>query len=227
MRLALFQKLLQKGEYDRLLHILLRAFPKECNEDVRAVCQVLFLKKGCSCANIYYLNESVDWRLLSGESIRMPYRLCLEDSDLDDPSLTRQQQVILDCILTRSCNGYQRQRSLERLLAGELPEFALPYVVKLCDEYVVEILQVVYKRLSPADRLRCRALCARNIDYIKRAHSHMISYWAEFYRGDCYRYKDYIGRKLYAECFGYRKTGQRMIETVAERSACDENSSNS
>jgi len=227
MRLALLQRILRKREYDRLLRILLRAFPKECNEDVRAVCQVLFLKKGCSCANVYYLNESVNWRLLSGESIRMPYRLCIEDSAYNAPSLTHQQQVILDCVLTRSCNGYQRQRSLERLLAGKLPDFALPYVVKLCDEYVVEILQVVYERLSLEDRSRCRALCVENIDYIRRAHSRMISYWAEFYRWDCYRYRDYIGRKLYAECFGYRKTGQRNIEIVAERSVCDENHRNS
>ena len=227
MRFFLFERLILKKEYSRLHRAVLRGFPKDCAEDVESVFEILTLKKSCPCADVYYLDQPTEWLLLSGEKICMPYRLCLEDSDLDAPSLTSRQQVILDCIFTRSCNGYQRQRSLERLLAGELPEFALPYVVKLCDEYVVEILQVVYERLSPADRLRCRALCVRNIDYIKRAHSRMISYWAEFYRGDCYRYKDYIGRKLYAECFGYRKTGQRVIETVAERSVCDENSSNS
>jgi len=40
----------------------------------------------------------------------------------------------------------------------------------------------------------------------------MISYWNEYYRYDCYRFKDYIGKKLYSECFGYNKTGQKAIQ---------------
>ena len=39
----------------------------------------------------------------------------------------------------------------------------------------------------------------------------MISYWNEYYRYDYYRYKEYIGKKLYGECFGYNKTGQKSI----------------
>ena len=114
--------------------------------------------------------------------------------------------------MSRSSDGYVREEHIKELLKTDLPEWAIPYVIKICDEYVIEILQTVYDSLSRQDCRKYKEICALNFEYIKRAHTRMISYWNEFYRWDCYRYENYIGKKLYLDCFGYSKTGQKSIK---------------
>ena len=114
--------------------------------------------------------------------------------------------------MSRSSDGYVREKHIKALLKSDPPVWAMPYVIKICDEYVVEILQTVYDLLISRDCTEYRRLCALNFDYLKRAHTRMISYWNEVYRWDCYRYCDYIGKKLYRDCFGYFRTGQKTIK---------------
>lgn len=48
--------------------------------------------------------------------------------------------------------------------------------------------------------------CLENIESFCKSYNRMISYWNEYYK---YKYKDfqqYIGRKLFRECFGYSKS---------------------
>ena len=122
------------------------------------------------------------------------------------------QSVIAARLMSRSSDGYVREEHIKELLKTDLPEWAIPYVIKICDEYVIEILQTVYDSLSRQDCRKYKEICALNFEYIKRAHTRMISYWNEFYRWDCYRYENYIGKKLYLDCFGYSKTGQKSIK---------------
>lgn len=67
------------------------------------------------------------------------------------------QKEILYCIYTRSCNGYIREKYLKELLKLDFDYWAIPFIVKLSDEYIVEILEVIYDKLK-----------IRNNDDIKR-----------------------------------------------------------
>lgn len=187
------------------------AFPAELPQDVEAVCKAMSTNSNAFNGALFR-NESSKWKLPSGEMIKIPYRIYVGDSLLTGHRMTDMQRLIYHCIFSRSYDGYLRQKHIEALLTSDLPDWAIPYVIKICDEYVKEILEVVYQTLQGGNNERYKALCALNLDYFKLGHSRMISYWNEFYRYDCYRYNDYVGKKLYSECFGYNKTGQKAIK---------------
>ena len=212
----LFPKRNKKFPFKRksksVLTQLQRAFPASCAADVQAVFNALADTTPLNVNELaFFFDNLTDWQLCSGERITLPYRI-LSDAQLrTQAKLTPTQEIIWHCIGSRSLDGYVRLRHIEALLDAELPEWALPYVIKICDEYVVEILQTVYTALSARDCTAYKRICALNLDYIKLGHSRMISYWNEFYRWDYYRYADYVGKKLYRDCFGYGKTGQKSI----------------
>jgi len=116
------------------------------------------------------------------------------------------ERLILHCIYSRNCDGYVRQKHVKELLSTNIPEWVIPYIVKVCDEYVVEILQMVYEKLEGKNTDVIRQFCANNKKIFCRSYNRMISYWNEFYREDCYRFDDYVGRKLFIECFGATRT---------------------
>lgn len=86
----------------------------------------------------------------------------------------------------------------------------MPYILKLSAEYVVEILDDIYKGLRTRDNTQFRAFCANNPYMFRRFYTRMVSYWNEFYRQDCYRFHDYVGYRLYKECFGYNRKYERI-----------------
>ncbi|MBQ4139967.1 MAG: hypothetical protein IJD70_01400 [Clostridia bacterium] len=185
-----------------------RAFPLCLRNDVEQICKKIIIVN-----NRFHYDDSTKWLLSSGEIIAIPYRIVLkEPNNSFESSLTQTQKNIYHCIMSRNSDGYIREKHIKALLEKEPPEWAIPYIIKICDEYVVEILQTVYDAINQRDCRKYREICSLNFDYIKRAHTRMISYWNEYYRWDCYRYKDYIGKKLYRDCFGYTKTGQKEIK---------------
>ena len=204
---------------NRLLTKLIQAFPKEYTADVEAVFKGLTTKTNAyktveyyACNRSFYSDETTEWSLLSGEKIKIPYRVYLSDKLVFQNKLTARQQLIYHCIFSRCYDGYVRQKHIEALLDSDIPEWAMPYIIKICDEYVYEILEVIYQKLKTRNCETYKALCQRNFDYFKLGHCRMISYWNEYYRYDCYKYKNYLGKKLYGECFGYNKTGQKSIQ---------------
>lgn len=150
--------------------------------------------------------------MLPGKKITIPYRIYVSDKLIFPNELTVRQKLIYHCIFSRSYDGYIRQKHLEALLDSDPPGWVMPYIVKICDEYVKEILGTVYQKLQGKSCEKYKALCEINFDYFRLGHCRMIRYWNEYYRYECGRYKEYIGKKLYGECFGYNKTGQKSIK---------------
>ena len=189
------------------------AFPRAYGDDVRYICSRLSFRSA-SPFGLFFSAEDSAWTLRSGETVRIPYRIYLEDVFEAYDTLTPRQRIVYHCIFSRSYDGHVREKHVLALLECEESDALMPYVVKLCDEYVAEILQTVYHRLHLRDCTAYREFCSVNLDRVKLGHSRMISYWNEFYRIDCYRYRDYIGRRLYGECFGYGKTGQKQVHVT-------------
>ncbi|SES44591.1 hypothetical protein [Psychrobacillus sp. OK032] len=142
--------------------------------------------------------------------IRFPYRIYyIDSSDEVIDNLSPRQKMILHCIYSRSCDGFVRQMHIYSLLQMDYEDWAIPYIVKICDEYVVEILEMTYDILKEQDTVRIKRFCLENIVPFCKSYNRMISYWNEYYR---YRYNNfhkYIGRKLFRDCFGYSKSMER------------------
>lgn len=146
---------------------------------------------------------------LEGELIRVPNRIYLIEPDCLPSLLDPEEQAVIDCIYSRSCDGFVRERSVRSLLNLEqLPVWTIPYLVKVCDEYVVEILQAVYEGLEGREDERILQFCAENPVQLQRSYARMTSYWNEFYRSACPNFRDYVGRRLFLHCFGILRCGR-------------------
>ena len=184
-------------------------FPNNLRDDVSKVVRLIPIKTysnvsiGTSEQTIQYSQDSVE--------IKFPYRMYyIDNSDEVINKLELQQKMILHCIYSRSCDGFVRQKHLQSLLSMDYADWAIPYIVKICDEYVIEILEMAYDILKEQDTERIKKFCLENVQSFCKSYSRMISYWNEFYRDRCYNFNKYSGKKLFRECFGYSRTMERM-----------------
>jgi hypothetical protein len=90
----------------------------------------------------------------------------------------------------------------------DYPNWAIPYIYKLCDEYVIEILEIIYVTIKKQDLKRFRDFCFENKHEFVKSYSRMTSYWNEYYR--CISFKDYVGKKMFWECFGYSRSIEKQ-----------------
>lgn len=211
----------------KLKNALCKAFPADLRQEVEMLSKRLMF---ASIEEISY-EESFHWRrkkigeyevgrswtLTGGEKIYIPYRVYFSEALMPPSSivpLSEIEEIIFHCIFSRSADGYARQRHIEALIemGADKYEWVKPYIIAPCGEYVVEILEMVYEKFDREKIPEYRAFCKLNFEIITYFHARMISYWSEFYRYDCYEYKNYIGKKLFSEIFGFRKSGQKYIE---------------
>ena len=147
---------------------------------------------------------------LENHVVDIPYRMYLLDiTDTEYEKLSQTQKQILCCIYTRSCNGYIREKYLRKLLDMPFEHWGIPFIVKLCDEYVLEILEIIYDKLKERNNSDIQSFCLKNKVSISKSYSRMISYWNEYYRGYEFDFRQYIGRKLFRECLGYDRTFEK------------------
>jgi hypothetical protein len=188
--------------------IFFEAFPKELLKDVELVVKEINertynnISLGVSGEHMTYV--------LDGKAIQFPIRMYfLELSDDIVAKFSQQQMSILHCIYSRNCNGYVRENHIKALLQSEFPGWSIPFIVKICDEYVVEILEDVYLGLQNQGGAGVKEFCVENKNVICKGHARMISYWNEYYRGRFPVFQDYIGKKLFEDCFGYSRSWER------------------
>ena len=92
---------------------------------------------------------------LENHAVDIPDRMYLLDiADAEYEKLTQTQKQILCCIYTRNCNGYVREKYLRKLLDMPMEQWVIPFIVKLCDEYVIEILEIIYDKLKEREGLK-------------------------------------------------------------------------
>ncbi len=184
--------------------MFISGFPDELKSDVSKVTSLIpqrFQEK-VGYTSQQYIEYSLNCNL-----IKFPYRMYFPDvaddvySKLDD-----KQIMILHCVYSRNHDGFVRQKHVQSLLSMDYEGWAIPYIVKVCDEYVVEILEMVYAMLKERDTQSFKSFCKDNAESFRISYARMISYWNEFYRDRCYQFHEYIGRKLFRECFGYTRT---------------------
>lgn len=184
------------------------AFPKCLREELNIVLEILPKKT----FNNIHITTSDDFVLykLNDNDVAIPYRTYLLDiSDIEYEKLSPIQKQILCCIYTRSCDGYIREKYLRKLLDMSFVQWVIPYIVKLCDEYVIEIIEIIYDKLKGRNNEDIQNFCENNKFLINKSYSRMISYWNEYYRGHESDFKRYVGRSLFRECLGYDRRFER------------------
>jgi len=156
-----------KTKRDKLLSVLIKAFPREYAADVEAVLNSLTVKSKADGGQLIS-SDTTEWRLESGETVSVPYRIFVSDKISSKYRFTPIQRMIYHCIFSRSYDGFVRQKHMEALLEADIPKWAVPYVIKICDEYVKEILEAVYESLRNKSCESFKALCRINFDQFKR-----------------------------------------------------------
>lgn len=184
------------------------AFPSDLKENLTKVIDMI-PKNTFNNVPFATSDDFIEYTL-GNQIVNIPYRMYLLDmTDTEYEKLSQIQKQILCCIYTRSCDGYIREKYLRKLLNMPLEQWAIPFVVKLCDEYVVELLRIIYDKLKERDNTDIHSFCIKNKASIRKGYSRMISYWNEYYRGFEFDFRQYIGRKLFRECLGYDQTFER------------------
>ncbi len=141
--------------------------------------------------------------LLDGSTVSFPYRIYfMDDEKIYNELEAVEEKIIYSCIFTRSFDGYVRQRHLRKILTENYPQWCMPYILKLSSEYVAEIINDIYEYMETRDNTLFQIFCANNAYMFRHSYSRMVSYWNEFYRGSCYKFHDYVGYRLYKQCFG-------------------------
>ena len=148
-----------------------------------------------------YNSDREIYELKDGSRIRFPYRVYFEDEDSAYLLLDDLEKRIYDCIFTRHCDGRIREKHLKSLLAAGVQEWFMPYILRLSSEYVVEIIEILYEALKGRDNSMIQEFGLRNPILLKRAFIRMESYWKCYYKARYPIFEEYVGSKLFEECF--------------------------
>jgi hypothetical protein len=121
------------------------------------------------------------WVQIGSASVYIPSRLHFKridhDFSLDELSLGAK------ALLTRSTDGYLRQRALRTIIDIQQPWVA-PFVVLLVGEYVVEIVEDILNSLGTLDRAIYTEFVRENRQLMRIIRSRAASYWDLYYRGE-------------------------------------------
>ena len=184
-------------------------FPPELLHDVRVVSDALERK---TYSNIKFgqSEQCICYSMPTGENISFPYRIYYLEKIEFNENFSEDQKLIHHCIFSRSCDGFIREKHIKAILETDFPTWSIPYILKVSDEYVVEIIELIYEMLRTKNTEKIKAIAAHNLHMFLYSHDRMISYWNEFYRNSYPEYKNYIGRALFHECFGYTQSMERL-----------------
>jgi len=181
------------------------AFPRELEQDVLFV-ESRILVDG----DIKVYAENTIWKLPSKVSVSIPDRVIFPDSLIpEEEGFSPEQALIYHCIFSRSLDGHVREKHVREMLESSETWIA-PYILRICENYVVQILQLVFDKLKNSDCTIYIECAQRNLWSFVQGHQRMRSYWDVYYRRVCPRYENFVGKHLYDECFGYTKSMEKL-----------------
>ena len=172
------------------LDIMLKAFPTELEEEIRAIFKLITFK-----TELY--NGGTFDAYVNNEILHIPERIYYEDIAVNSEGALSQVQIhILDCFFTRHYNGYIRQRKLNDIFNGRtVYSWSIPYIVRLMGEYVVEILDDINNNIEIIDEISLKEFIGNNQKFMLTTEGRIASYWGEFYRLE-YQKDHYVGFKI-------------------------------
>lgn len=169
------------------------AFPKYCVNDVQKVADLLIYDYNS-------INSNKQVIMIKSDNIYIPHRIYYKEVDEDNTKhLTNDQLKILYCYFTRHSDGYLRQKYLRKLFElGEINEWEIPFILLLCGEYVVEILEDVYSNWGLIDDKLLQDFVDKNPKITTTIEGRIASYYGEYYLQYANK-KNYVGFKIKKE----------------------------
>lgn len=210
---AIFMKILQYFN-SNISSLFENGFPESVLKDFKHVISMISRESfnNSSIEAVDGYNSDNEWYMLSdGTQIKFPYRLYLIDNLHVYPRLTDLEKKVYDCMFTRSCDGYIREKHIRNILMTEIPEWCFPYILRSSADYAVEIVTAIYEMLSQRDNTTIQAFCRANPDLVRVCYRRMCSYWNEYYRTDNPQFELYVGRKLFSECLSPGMVFEKFI----------------
>ena len=171
---------------NRLLQISLEAFPHsvQANAEEAAVKLLPLFDES-------YRMSFVECTV-QGRNVRIPQRLHLRESDRLLKSLPALNSPIVECLCSRSTDGLLLHAAAKHLIAVRHP-FIIPYVILLCGEYVIEIIEDIMSFVAQLDQHSYANFVRENRDLMQHLRAKATSYWNEYYRSCFPNRNDYPG----------------------------------
>lgn len=177
--------------------LLTAAFPPQLRSDValiaQDICPSVMTGRGLSV-------------VVQQTPLTLPYRVQHQSDDSLFSQLNEPQALIYACIQSRHHDGHVRQRQIGRLTGGSDPWVA-PFLLQLCSEYVVEILQEIEARLPLLDKHVYGAVLRENPAFLDLAQQRMTSYWDCYYRRRQPKSETYVGFRLFEQFRNWQVSG--------------------
>jgi hypothetical protein len=132
----------------------------------------------------------------NGELLHLPARIYRPPiSETNFAALNDTEQRIAACWFTRHHDGYVRERFLRTLPAFD-NAWIIAYVITLCGEYVIEILNYIWEHRSLFAPEVLGPFLHENLGLRWRTRARIISYWNRYYRDSYPNFDDYVGSHL-------------------------------
>ncbi|GEL03816.1 hypothetical protein [Rummeliibacillus stabekisii] len=179
-------------------NILNKAFPISLKQEVKYIQKKLPLK-------LFSQNFSHPFQIfVDQENLFIPERIYFNEISKDVyESLSITQKTIADCIYTRHCDGFVREKYLTNLLErGHYDYWVTPFIIKLTGEHVIEILSRIQKQVDHLNDAFIKDFFLENPSFHYLITQRIISYWNCYYRWD-YSKEIYVGFdliKYYTDC---------------------------
>lgn len=116
-----------------------------------------------------------------GSTVRIPTRIHFLELNEDELQAQSSFWPAIQCLCTRSTDGFVRQAALRHILSINQP-WSIPFVVLLAGEYVVEIIDDITGSLSVLDRDAYVNFVRENRGLMRDLKSKATSYWNCYYR---------------------------------------------
>jgi len=117
---------------------------------------------------------------VSGRPIYFPSRFHFLDT-VGREDINGRASPAAQCLLSRSTDGYLRQRALKAIL-NLRESWITPFVVLLIGDYVVEIVEDIQSSLPSLDQDIYKDFVRENRDVMRTLRSKAVSYWDAHYR---------------------------------------------
>lgn len=131
--------------------------------------------------DVSYRQAFVDARVF-GQPVSVPNRIHFSRLELPHAEDRDQRWLAIQCLCTRSTNGYLRQRALRAIVNSTDPA-AIPFIALLAGEYVVEIIDDILLALPAMDHDSYATFVRENRQLMQRIRAQATSYWNCYYRG--------------------------------------------
>jgi hypothetical protein len=121
--------------------------------------------------------------LVQGEPLSAPGRVYYRPHELRSAiaGSSGDGRTLALCLGTRHHDGYIREECLRQLVGSDRP-WALPFLVQLLGEYVVEIAEVVAAALPAVDPVQLAEFARENPAFMDLTRQRVRSYWDCYYR---------------------------------------------